>query len=109
MNNIIENHHISTLLKESFNILCIKRGAIYADLTVGSGGHLNFIAKEVGSTGIVLGVDKDKRIFQTNTVINLCRKYKHIKLFHDNFSNIQKIMIANNIKGLNGFICDLIT
>ena len=51
--------HISVLLHETVDSLCVKEDGIYVDLTLGRGGHTLEILKKLKS-GHVYGFDQDQ-------------------------------------------------
>lgn len=57
--------HIPVLSGEALEGLRIRHGATILDATVGSGGHSQFIAARVGSTGRVLAMDRDPQALQS--------------------------------------------
>ena len=54
-----EFSHVPVLLHEVLDFLAIHRGGTYADATLGFAGHSVEIAKRLGSTGHLIGFDKD--------------------------------------------------
>ncbi len=51
--------HVPVLLHEVLDFLAIPRGGTYVDATLGLAGHSVEIAKRLGSTGHLIGFDKD--------------------------------------------------
>ncbi len=51
--------HRPVLLKESVELLAVKPDGVYADLTLGLGGHAGEILRLLGRGGRLIGVDKD--------------------------------------------------
>ena len=102
-----KNFHIPVMLSETIKILNTDGAKIYADFTLGGGSHLAEIARKNCPCSTILGVDIHKSALLLNTLKYTVKKYKNIKLFHDSFSHIKELMCNNNIKYLNGFICDL--
>ena len=49
-------YHIPVLLKESCDALCVVRGGVYVDCTLGGGGHTREILERGGN---VIGLDQD--------------------------------------------------
>ena len=56
----MEFHHISVLLGESVDALEVKPGGIYADGTLGGGGHSALICQRLNGDGLLLGIDRDR-------------------------------------------------
>lgn len=98
------NRHLPVMLMESLENLNIKNNGIYVDGTLGLGGHSEEILKKIDS-GLLLGIDRDR------TSIDLANqrlsKYENFKLFHDSYQNLNRIMLSNDIEGVDGIILDL--
>ncbi|MEG2419088.1 MAG: 16S rRNA (cytosine(1402)-N(4))-methyltransferase, partial [Eubacterium sp.] len=47
----MEGKHITVLLHETVDSLCIKAQGTYVDCTLGGGGHSELICKELGKSG----------------------------------------------------------
>lgn len=102
----MEFQHTSVLLKESIEGLQIIPDGIYADGTLGAGGHASEICQSLSSKGILVGIDQDQdAINQAQKVLNSYKCVKHY--VKDNYSNIKNIIAALEIKKLNGAILDL--
>jgi 16S rRNA (cytosine1402-N4)-methyltransferase len=54
----MEFNHISVLLNETIDSLCIKPNGIYIDGTAGGAGHSKEIAKRL-ENGLLLALDQD--------------------------------------------------
>ena len=100
----MEFKHISVLLTESVDALNIKNGGVYADGTLGGGGHSYEILKKLDS-GKLVGIDRDKDA--------ICAAKKRLKEFdnvvyvNDNYKNIKNILKENGIENLDGAVLDL--
>ena len=55
----MEFHHKSVLLDEVIENLLIRPEGIYADGTLGGGGHSEAILAHLSSTGKLIGIDRD--------------------------------------------------
>ena len=101
---MMEFRHVSVLLNECIEGLNIRKDGIYADGTLGGGGHSSHIYSHLGS-GKLIGIDRDcdaiaaakARIGEKDNVIYV----------HDNYKNIKNILLNNNISGLDGALIDL--
>ena len=51
--------HIPVLLREVQKELDLKPGLVVVDGTVGAGGHSRMIVKEIGDSGLLVGLDRD--------------------------------------------------
>ena len=52
--------HMPVLLNESIEYLNIKNDGVYADGTLGGGGHAEKICERLGSDGLFIGIDRDE-------------------------------------------------
>ena len=55
----MEFKHISVLLNESVDALNIKKDGVYADGTLGGGGHSEKILERLSDKGLLIGIDRD--------------------------------------------------
>ncbi len=97
----MEFNHVTVLLNETVDSLNVKKGGIYADFTLGGGGHTSLILKRGGH---VVGIDRDI------TAIENARKRfcgQNFTPVHDNFSNIKNIALNLGIDKFDGIIADL--
>ncbi len=96
--------HTTVLLDETIEALNIKKDGIYVDLTLGLGGHSEVVLKKL-SGGFLYAFDQDLN------AINLAKerlsKYKNVKIFHDNFKNVKKVLNGEGIYEVDGIIMDL--
>ncbi len=99
-------HHISVLLEESVDMLQVKPDGVYADGTLGGGGHSSLICKRLSQDGCLLGIDRDtmahdaaRKRLETYS----CQK----NFFHRNFFEIKGILQDAGISQLDGAILDL--
>src|SRR5579864_2114633 len=51
--------HVPVLLEESLEFLAVRPGGVYADLTLGLGGHSAEIARKLGAKGKLIAFDRD--------------------------------------------------
>lgn len=101
----MEFRHVSVLLKESVDSLKIRRGGIYADGTLGGGGHSLEILKRLSGSGMLIGTDRDADAI--SAAKERLSGYDNIKYIHSNFSNIKAILEREGIDHLDGAVIDL--
>ncbi len=102
----MEFRHISVLLNESVEGLNIKPDGIYADGTLGGGGHSSLICSKLSEKGRLIGIDRDtdalcaagERLSGYSCKVDLC---------HSNFFNIKDVLKENKVDALDGAILDL--
>lgn len=97
--------HVSVLLQESIQSLCIKPDGIYVDCTLGGGGHAREILCRL-DTGRLIGIDQDRNAIHNAAALSAEYGNK-LCLLHDNFSNISSVLQALEITEVNGFLLDL--
>ena len=97
----MEFNHVTVLLNETVDSINVKKGGIYADMTLGGGGHTALILNRGGH---VIGIDRD-----IAAINNANERFagENFTAVHDNFSNIEKIAQSLNISGFDGIIADL--
>ncbi len=101
----MEFKHISVLLNESVDSLNIKPDGIYADGTMGGGGHSSLIAKRLGSNGRLIGIDRDTEALKASR--ERLKDYDNVTYVHNNYKNIKSILSELGIDGLDGAVLDL--
>lgn len=97
----MEFNHVTVLLKETVDSVNVKENGIYADFTLGGGGHTSLILERGGQ---VIGIDRDE-----TAIKNAVERFKGQKFtpVHDNFSNIKEIAKNLGIEKFDGIIADL--
>ena len=101
---MIEFKHISVLLNECIDGLNIRPDGVYADGTLGGGGHSSVIYSHLKG-GKLVGIDRD--IEAINAARTRIGDGDNIIYVHDNYKNIKNILINNSISGLDGALIDL--
>ncbi len=101
----MEFKHISVLLRESVDALNIKKDGIYADGTLGGGGHSYEIAKKLGEDGILIGIDRDTDAL--SAAKERLAEFNNVRYVHSNFSDIKNIIHNMGIAHLDGAVIDL--
>lgn len=102
----IEFKHISVLLEESVNLLEVKPDGIYADGTLGGGGHSSLICSKLGENGRLIGIDRDKTAIAAGGK-RLEEFDGKVTIVHDNFANIKLVLDRLGISKIDGAILDL--
>lgn len=97
----MEFNHVTVLLEETVDSINVKNGGIYADFTLGGGGHTSLILERGGA---VIGIDRDITAIR-NAEVRF--KGKSFTPVHDNFSNIREIANELGIEKFDGIIADL--
>ena len=87
----MDYYHVPILLHKSIQILKPKPGGVYVDATLGGGGHFQELLKQAEYHGTFIGIDQDETAI-INAKRNISQFSCDIRLVHDNFSNIKKII-----------------
>ncbi len=103
--NIDENTHKPVLLLETVKVLKPQSGEIIVDATLGLGGHAEAILKNFDETR-VLGIDQDTEAIEIATK-RLEKFSDRIEIFHQNFSDIKKVLDQTGVEKIDGVLADL--
>lgn len=101
----MDSFHNPVLLKESLELLQVKKNGLYIDATLGGGGHALGI---VNLGAVVLGLDQDEEAldYVSNTYETDIKNSKLI-LVKGNFRDIDKLAHLKNFSKVDGIIYDL--
>ncbi len=99
----MEFKHVSVLLKESVDMLLVKKGGLYIDMTLGGGGHSEEILKRGGK---VIGIDQDKNAIEAASK-RLKPFGENFRAVQTNFSEIKSVAQSLDITEVDGIIADL--
>ncbi len=98
--------HIPVMHKEIAEYLRLPLGGICVDATLGMGGHTRLLASQVGPTGKIIAIDRDRQSIETAKQ-NLAEVADRIIFVQDDFRNIDRILDSLNIKNIDGVVLDL--
>lgn len=101
----MEFKHISVLFEESISLLNVHGGGIYADGTLGGGGHAEGILKSNADCSVV-GIDQDLEAVAAASA-RLKNFGNRITVVNNNFSEIKNILKELGISGIDGAVLDL--
>lgn len=101
----MEFKHISVLPEKSIEFLNVRDGGIYADGTLGGGGH-SYRLLSSNETCRLIGIDQDKEAIAAASE-RLARFRGRVVTVNRNFSEIKDILRELDIKGLDGAMLDL--
>ncbi len=95
--------HIPVLLNEAIEWLDLKDDAIVVDGTMGGGGHTHAFAEQVGSSGKVIGLDRDpKAVEQTSEGLP-----ENVIPVAANYADLPEILEQLEIAAVDGIFLDL--
>ncbi len=97
--------HQSVLLSECIEALQIKENGIYADGTLGGGGHSEEIAKRL-KTGRLYGFDRDEDALSAAGQ-RLSPFAENVTLIHSNFSEMRVRLEERGVDKASGILLDL--
>ena len=97
--------HVSVLLQECMDALCIKPDGIYIDGTAGGGGHSHEIASHL-TTGKLIALDRDMSAVAAAGA-RLAEFGEHAQVVHSNFSEMAQVCRELGIDGIDGVLLDL--
>jgi 16S rRNA (cytosine1402-N4)-methyltransferase len=94
------------LLNELMELLPVSEGRIVVDCTVGRGGHSSEIARRLGKSGTLIGLDVDQGNleFAKERLMDAPAK---VRLFHANFAELQEVLKEVGVSGVDGILADL--
>ncbi len=97
--------HIPIMVEEVISYLNLNQSGVYADCTIGYGGHAFHILKHLSKKGYLIGIDKD------DEAIDYCKKSLFstdiISLFKNSYHCLPDILKESNIEKVDGILLDL--
>ena len=104
----MEFSHKSILLNEVINSLNIKADGIYADGTLGGGGHSYEIAKRLSDKGRLIGIDQDEAAIKAaGERLKEFTDKGIATIVRDNYRNIKAVLRELGIESVDGILLDL--
>ncbi len=102
----MEFRHTSVLFSETIKNLNIKAEGIYADGTLGGGGHASGICEKLSQKGILIGIDRDRDAMQA--AAERLKDYSCQKRYvQNNYANIKDVLKGQGIETIDGAVLDL--
>ncbi|MDR2882435.1 MAG: 16S rRNA (cytosine(1402)-N(4))-methyltransferase RsmH [Alistipes sp.] len=96
-----ESYHIPVLLRETIELLDIRPGGTYVDLTFGGGGHSRAILERLGPEGRLWGFDQDR---ETRANVPDDRRFRFIE---GNFRFMRGLLREAGVTQVDGVLADL--
>ena len=97
--------HVSVLLNETIESLNIKPDGIYADGTLGGGGHSFEILSRLSNKGQLIGIDRDTDALEAAK--KRLSSFNNVSYVHSNFSDIKEILHSLSVDTIDGAVIDL--
>lgn len=101
----MEFKHYSVMLSETVDALNVTDGGIYADGTLGGGGH-SFEILSRGKDIRLIGIDQDKDALSAASK-RLSQFGEQVTYVNSNFKNISKVLDDLEIDEIDGMVLDL--
>ena len=99
------NGHIPVLLDECIRYLNIKPEGVYADGTLGMGGHSEAILRRL-TTGRLISIDRDELAIERAS--ERLRDYSdRLTIVHGNFRDLGEILDEQGVEAVDGMLFDL--
>ena len=98
--------HISVLLNETVDQLCVKPGGIYVDGTLGGGGHSYEIAGRLQGQGRLIGIDQDAAAIRAAGE-RLAEFGDMVTIVRSNYCHMKEVLREQKIDGVDGIMLDL--
>ena len=97
--------HVAIMKEEVVQNLITDKSGVYLDLTVGFGGHAEYIVRNLSKKGRLIGLDCDPDAFKYSL-----KRFEHlnrqVKILNDNYANYDKVLNNLKIKEVNGILMD---
>ncbi|WP_251211905.1 16S rRNA (cytosine(1402)-N(4))-methyltransferase RsmH [Adlercreutzia murintestinalis] len=105
-----EYRHIPVLSTECLDVLAIEEGTVHLDATLGFAGHAVLAARQLGSSGLLLGIDQDAvaREEATERLYGLPEASRPaIKVLAGNFGDMDELLLSVPVPGIHTVLFDL--
>ena len=110
--------HLPVLLRETLEVLGLQPGMTVVDGTVGAGGHAREIARAIGPTGLLIGLDRDAEILARahetlsplsgdSPALSGSGERAGFRLHHLSFARIQEALEAEGLRDCDRVLLDL--
>ena len=97
--------HLSVMLTETVDMLCVREGGVYVDGTLGGGGHSAEILRRLNGTGHLYGIDRDNDALAAATArLGGAGNFTAIK---GNFHDVKELLAAQGVEKIDGMMIDL--
>lgn len=98
--------HYSVLLEETIENLNIKADGIYADGTLGGGGHALEVVKRLSEGGKFFGIDQDDAAIEAAGE-RLLEYSDRVTLVRSNYCNMETALAEHGVQKVDGIVLDL--
>jgi 16S rRNA (cytosine1402-N4)-methyltransferase len=98
--------HATVLLHETIDAIAPRSGGVYADVTLGGGGHAEGILERSSPDGVLIGIDRDPAALEASRE-RLKRFGTRARIVHARMSDLGEVSRAEGFPLLDGVIADL--
>ena len=98
-------HHIPVLIDEVMEWMDPQPDGVYADGTLGGGGHSEGILRLSGGTAKLYGIDRDLEAITAAS--DRLKDFSGFQAIHGNFHDAKELLAAAGAPALNGALLDL--
>lgn len=102
----MEFRHYSVLLEETISQLCVRPDGIYADGTLGGGGHAYEICRRLSGPGHLYGLDQDAAAIEA-AGRRLSEFGDRVTVIRSNYCRMKEELNARGVCSLDGILLDL--
>ena len=105
-----EYRHIPVLLPECIEALHLSAGQTYVDATLGGAGHSLEVAKHIGRTGHLIGIDQDavaRKAARERLEALPDDVRPEIDVLDGNFGDLDSLLVAAQIPSIDAILFDL--
>lgn len=102
----MEFAHVSVLLNETIEQLCIRPEGIYVDGTLGGGGHAYEVCSRLTGEGRLIGFDQDADAIRAARE-RLAPFGERVTFVHSNYCNMKSELNRMGIERVDGILLDL--
>lgn len=97
--------HEPVLLAEVLQWMNVRENGVYADGTLGGGGHSGAMLEASGGTATLYGIDRDENAIAAATA--LLEQYPGFHAIHGNFHDVKALLSQAGAPPLDGALLDL--
>ncbi len=98
--------HVTVLCDETVDALAPESGGLYADATLGGGGHAEAILERSAPEGRLIGVDRDE-VALVAARERLERFEGRVRFVHDEFSRLSQVLGRLGVEFVDGVVADV--
>ena len=90
-------HHVPVLLEPVLAYLAPQPGGVFADGTLGGGGHSEEILRRIGESGVLYGIDRDRAAIAAATA--RLGAHPGFRAVHGNFHDVKALLPGVKLSG----------